>query len=193
MLKFSENIGDISAAIALMQSEVGNTSKNSANPFFKSKYSDLAEVLNVIRPVLSKNGLALTQHPSYADGMCYVTTLLSHSSGQWVQSCVSTPVVKSDPQGVGSSISYCRRYAAAAICGVAQEDDDANAASAKSAAQKNTDAAQSVDLDPAVVATLQGAADLKSLAVAWGIIPVGVRHGYGEIKDAVKAKLSEVK
>lgn len=187
MISFSENIADISAAISAMQAEVGNTSKNSANPFFKSKYSDLAEVLNVLRPVLSKNGLALTQHPSYADKICHVTTLLSHSSGQWMQSCVSAPIVKDDPQGVGSSISYCRRYAAAAICGVAQEDDDGNAASKQQGKQA---IAPPAALDPAIVATLETAADVKALAAAWGAIDVGLRSGYGDIKDDRKAALA---
>jgi hypothetical protein len=124
----SESIAAISAAIAKAQNEVENASKNAKNPHFKSKYADLAELLNTVRPVFSSHGLAIVQMPSFVDGIASVETMISHSSGEWISSICSSPVGKQDAQGVGSAITYLRRYSLAAMCGIAQEDDDANSA-----------------------------------------------------------------
>lgn len=128
MLQKSETINDLAAALAVAQGEIKNPIKESTNPHFKSKYADLAGVLDVVRPVFSAHGLALSQHPSFDSGIVTVESILTHSSGQWMMSSVSSPVSKNDAQGVGSAITYCRRYALAAIAGVAQDDDDGNGA-----------------------------------------------------------------
>lgn len=125
MLK-SEQINELSAALAKAQSEIENASKTSSNPHFKSKYADLAEILNTVRPVFSVHGLAIVQMPSFESGIAHVETLLTHSSGQWISNVCSAPVGKQDAQGVGSAITYLRRYSLAAFAGVAQEDDDGN-------------------------------------------------------------------
>lgn len=124
----SESIAAISAAIAKAQNEVENASKNANNPHFKSKYADLAELLNTVRPVFSSHGLAVLQMPSFDGGVASVETMISHLSGEWISSVCSAPVTKQDAQGVGSAITYLRRYSLAAMCGIAQEDDDANSA-----------------------------------------------------------------
>ncbi len=126
----SEQINELAAALAKAQAEIVNPAKTSENPHYRNKYADLAEVLNVVRPVFAAHGLAVSQHPAMdGDGaMVTVETMLTHSSGQWMVSAVSAPVAKKDAQGVGSAITYCRRYALAAIAGVAQDDDDGNAA-----------------------------------------------------------------
>lgn len=124
----SDSIAAISQAIAKAQSDVENASKNAKNPHFKSKYADLAELLNTVRPVFSLHGLAIVQMPSFVDGIASVETMISHSSGEWISSICSSPVGKQDAQGVGSAITYLRRYSLAAMCGIAQEDDDANSA-----------------------------------------------------------------
>ena len=124
----SESIAAISSAMAKAQHDVENASKNAKNPHFKSKYADLAELLNTVRPVFSSHGLAIVQMPSFVDGVASVETLISHSSGEWISSICSAPVSKQDAQGVGSAITYLRRYSLAAMCGIAQEDDDANSA-----------------------------------------------------------------
>ena len=127
MLK-SESIAALAAALAKAQGEMENAGKNSVNPHFKSKYADLAEILNTVRPVLSKHGLAVTQFPAFEGNIASVETILTHSSGEWMSGICSAPVQKADPQGVGSALTYLRRYSLAAVCGLAQEDDDANAA-----------------------------------------------------------------
>ncbi len=124
----SEQINELATALAKAQGELENASKSSNNPHFKSKYADLAEIINTTRPVFSSHGLSVTQCPSFEAGIVSVETILMHSSGQWMSSTISAPVSKQDAQGVGSSITYCRRYALAAVAGIAQEDYDANTA-----------------------------------------------------------------
>lgn len=119
---------ELFAALAAAQGEIENASKNAANPHFRSRYADLAEVLNTARPVLSKHGLSLTQFPSYDGTLAHVTTVLAHSSGGYISGTASCVPAKADAQGIGSASTYCRRYGAAAIVGIAQEDDDGNAA-----------------------------------------------------------------
>ena len=129
-LNASENLADLAAALCAVQGELKPAIKQADNPFFKSKYVDLPGVWEAIRPLLSKNGLSVVQtFTASADGPTIVTTLM-HKSGQWVSSELFLKPAKSDPQGVGSAITYGRRYALAAMVGVvADEDDDGNAAS----------------------------------------------------------------
>lgn len=130
-MQMSENINELAAALAKAQGEMKNAGKTSDNPFFKSKYADLAEILNAVREPLSKYGLSVSQ---LYDGMgmpdktITVTTLLMHSSGQYIGNSANYPVAQADIQGVGSAITYARRYSLAAILGLSQEDDDGNAA-----------------------------------------------------------------
>ena len=129
-LNASENLADLAAALCAVQGELKPAIKQADNPFFKSKYVDLPGVWEAIRPLLAKNGLSVVQtFTASADGPTIVTTLI-HKSGQWVSSELFLKPAKSDPQGVGSAITYGRRYALAAMVGVvADEDDDGNAAS----------------------------------------------------------------
>lgn len=125
----SPEIQELQAALAKAQGALHNATKQSANPFFNSKYADLAAVWDVARAVLSSNGLSVIQMPVARNGEVIVVTRLGHSSGQWIQSSLTMKPTKPDPQGIGSAITYARRYALAAMCGIAQEDDDGNAAS----------------------------------------------------------------
>ena len=128
----SESIAGLAAALAKAQGQMKGAIKDSANPFFKSKYADLASVVEAIRAAFSANGLSYIQtvEPSEKDEVRVETTLL-HSSGEWI-SCgvLSLPVSKVDAQGYGSALTYARRYSLSAAVGVAPEDDDGNAASA---------------------------------------------------------------
>ena len=128
----SESVAGLAAALAVAQGQMKGAIKDSANPFFKSKYADLASVVEAIRAAFSANGLSYIQtvEPSEKDEVRVETTLL-HSSGEWI-SCgvLSLPVSKVDAQGYGSALTYARRYSLSAAVGVAPEDDDGNAASA---------------------------------------------------------------
>ncbi len=113
MLK-SESIASLAKAIALSQLHVENALKSSTNPHFKSKYADLAEILNTVRPVFSANGIAIVQTPTFESGVASVETMLCHESGEFIGSVCSSPVSKQDAQGIGSAITYLRRYSLAA-------------------------------------------------------------------------------
>lgn len=127
-MKQSENIEKIALALVKAQSEMGTAIKDSNNPFFKSSYADLQSVWEAIREPLANNGLSVTQLLNYVDGKPTLQTLLLHSSGQFIGSEVTIPLTKSDPQSLGSAITYMRRYSLAAIVGLYQVDDDAESA-----------------------------------------------------------------
>lgn len=121
----SESIKNIAIALSKFQAEVKNPANTANNPFFKSKYAPLSDILNDVRPILAKNGLSVIQTPG-GDGVnVIVTTLLVHESGEWIE---SDPLVlkadKATAQGAGSAITYARRYALSALLGISSEDDD---------------------------------------------------------------------
>jgi hypothetical protein len=119
---------ELFTAMSAAQGEIENADKNAANPHFKSKYADLAEVLNTIRPVFAKHGLSLTQSTEFDGAKVSVVTLLAHKGGGYITATASCVPAKTDAQGVGSATTYLRRYSAAAVAGIAQEDDDGQAA-----------------------------------------------------------------
>jgi len=123
----SDSINEITAALSKAQGELVGAVKDSKNPFFKSNYADLSSVWDSCRAQLSKNGLAVTQLLQESEKGLSLVTLLSHSSGQWMKSVYPVKPVKDDPQGIGSAITYARRYALSAMVGVAQVDDDGEA------------------------------------------------------------------
>lgn len=116
------------AALALAQGEIENATKASTNPHFKSKYADLAEVLNTVRPTFAKYGLAIVQSTSAEPGAVFVTTAIVHKEGGYITSTASCTPAKADAQGIGAATTYLRRYGLAAMTGISQEDDDGNAA-----------------------------------------------------------------
>ena len=127
----SEQINEIATSLAKAQSVIEAAVKDSTNPHFKSSYADLASVWDACRKALTGNGLSVVQGPVSDEGRVGVTTMLMHSSGQWIADTLFMRPIKDDPQGVGSCITYARRYALAAMVGVAPADDDGNAASEK--------------------------------------------------------------
>ena len=103
--------------------------KAATNPAFKSKYADLSEVVEAVVPALNKAGIGVMQFPSYDGELVGVTTVLMHESGATVTGTLHLRPSKSDPQGVGSAVTYARRYSLLAMTGAAPEDDDGNSAS----------------------------------------------------------------
>jgi hypothetical protein len=128
----SAEIGKLAEALAKAQGAIEGAKKDSQNPFYRSAYADLASVWDAIRRPLSENGLAVIQVPLVGmNDDVLLQTVLTHSSGEWISGVMSMKPTKHDPQGVGSVLSYLRRYCLSAFLGVAQVDDDANAASNK--------------------------------------------------------------
>jgi hypothetical protein len=120
----SESIKNIAIALCKFQGDVETIRKTATNPFFKSKYADLADILNVIRQPLVKNELSFVQFPKGKYGL---ETMLMHSSGEWISEWYEMTPTKNDPQNAGSVITYQRRYALGAILGLNIDiDDDGN-------------------------------------------------------------------
>jgi hypothetical protein len=181
------------AALAAAQSEVENAIKGNVNPHFKSRYADLAEVLNTVRPTFARHGLSILQSTAFDGINVSVTTTLAHAEGGWVSSCASCVPARVDAQGIGAATTYLRRYALAAMAGVAQEDDDGNAASHQ---QRPATPARDDGLLPATLEVAQKQLDyastLEELGNTWATLPANVRKALGAHKDKCKAKLQEV-
>lgn len=158
MVEMSESIAELAAALSVAQGTIQPAIKDATNPAFRSKYADLGAVWEVCRPVLQEHGLSVVQLPVDAgDGRIGLTTILLHKSGQWIRSTASTRITKDDPQGVGSGLTYLRRYALSACLGVvADDDDDGNAASSPQRNQGRQPAQQ--ERTPQAAATAKSAA-----------------------------------
>jgi hypothetical protein len=127
----STEISELVAALSIAQGKITGALKDSVNPFYKSKYSDLASCWDACREQLTHNGLAVVQGATADEHGVGITTMLTHKSGQWMRSTLRVMPKDASPQGIGSCITYLRRYSLCAMIGIAQVDDDANAASAK--------------------------------------------------------------
>lgn len=126
----SQSIAKLIEALAKAQLEFDPVKKENSNPFFKSKYADLATVLGATQKHLAKYGLVVVQEPIVNGAKAGVRTVLAHSSGEWWDMGeLLLPLGKQDAQGAGSALTYSRRYAYQSAVGVsAEEDDDGNAA-----------------------------------------------------------------
>jgi hypothetical protein len=118
----SESIKNIAGALVKFQASVSKVAKEANNPFFKSKYASLANILDTIQKPLSECGLAISQFP---DENALTTIILHADSGEWMESSYVMPVAKqNDPQAMGSALTYARRYALGSILNLNIDDDD---------------------------------------------------------------------
>lgn len=133
MIEKSNEINELAKALCAAQFAFKNAEKNASNPFFKSNYADITECWRVIKEELHKNGLSLSQPFSIDNEGVIINTILMHTSGQWISSALKLIPEKKTPQGIGSCITYGRRYSISAIvCNTTGEnDDDGNEASEK--------------------------------------------------------------
>lgn len=162
----SESISELAAALAKAQAQVKPALKDSTNPFFKSKYADFSSVLDACKDALADNGLAVIQAPITDDHGAGVETMILHSSGEWISERLTLPVSKEDAQGVGSAITYARRYALEGFLRIEREDDDGNAAA------RAAEALRKKALDILIPATEGGLAKLEA---AWKTISNDMR------------------
>lgn len=134
-MKKSDNTSELFTALNKVCEEIKNPYNSADNPFYKSKYAPLDDTLNLVRPILAKNGLSFSQSPVSKEGavgmLVGVEGLLTHSSGQWVEyEPFYFPLNKGTAQDAGSCITYARRYQLTAVFNIAGDnDDDANSAS----------------------------------------------------------------
>jgi len=127
----SNSIAALAKGLSSAQKDFPPIPRTCDNPYFKSKYADLATIIEKTKDTLSKNGLSVTQLVMGDK----IYTILMHESGEWVRSEINIKAIKSDPQAQGSAITYARRYAVSAILNVASEDDDDANAHSQSKAQ----------------------------------------------------------
>ena len=168
----SEAVAEISAALAKAQSSFPSLVADDTNPHFKNKFASLPHCLSTVREALTANGLALVQFPHSADNRLTVTTKLFHVSGQWMAGDLSVLADMSNPQKVGSAITYLRRYGLCSMLGIAsRKDDDAEDAvrgGYQRLPQEEAPAKQPAK-QPAAADTNGGGVTIMSQAVAeWG-------------------------
>ncbi|MGB9979406.1 ERF family protein [Methanobacterium sp.] len=121
---------EIIKALVKVQKQLQNPSNTATNPFFRSKYAPLPDILKQVRPILSENGIVLLQDTGSCDGNVFIRTELIHTSGEKITS--AKLILKPDKdtaQGIGSAITYGRRYQLTALLGISSEDDDGQEAS----------------------------------------------------------------
>lgn len=132
-------LNDLFSALSKAQAEMRNAEKDGKNPHFRSSYATLASVWDAAREPMSKNGLSIIQTLEEKENKIFVKTILGHTSGAYVESHCPVINPKGDMQGLGSAITYARRYALAAMVGVCPDDDDAEAATPRKPAPAKTD------------------------------------------------------
>ena len=157
----SDGIAKFAEAMTRAQAELKNPPKESTNPHFRSKYADLATVRDAVVPVLARHGLAVMQLPCELHDAPALTTLVMHVSGEWVETTIKLRPSKTDPQGVGSALTYARRYALQSIAGVAAEDDDDGHAASQSA--KHAAPAKATPSPASITGLSESAATAKTL------------------------------
>ena len=127
----------ISSALVKAQKEFGPALKSSSNPHFRSKYADLSACVEAVIDGLNNNGVFLMQSSHLCEDGVTVETVFIHESGEQISAGkLHVPASKQDAQGYGSALTYARRYALMAACGIAPEDDDGNAATRPKQAEK---------------------------------------------------------
>lgn len=133
----SATVEAVSAALVACQGALRPAAKEANNPAFKTRYADLASVMDAIREPMLAAGLAINhqQLPGEA-GRLYLRTVLRHKSGEFLACVTVMPLGKQDAHGMGSALTYARRYATAAMLGVVQDDDDGNSAAAPAPASR---------------------------------------------------------
>jgi hypothetical protein len=142
----SETTATLCAALVAAQGALKPIAKDGKNPAFRARYATLDGIMETVRPALAAHGLAVVQgvvYPETGEGGrlvgITVETRLVHTSGEWLASMVPVPVAKGDAHGLGSALSYGRRYGLSALLALStDEDDDGNAAAKAPPAKPQT-------------------------------------------------------
>ena len=178
----SESIKDLALALNKAQAAMSGAKKSAANPFFKSKYANLEEVIACIKEPFESNGLSFMQFPITEDDRAGVETIVMHESGEWISGSFMLKCSKLDPQGMASAITYARRYGIQSIAGIPSEDDDGNAAS---------QAPKKPAMTPKqAVAKLSSAESQEDLVAVWNSFTIDIKQNADviELKDQLKTE-----
>ena len=179
----------ISEAMAKAFAQIEGAVKGKTNPAFRSKYADLAAVVDAIKPALAEHGLFFRQVTHHAEGGVCIETIIHHASGESL-ACgpLFVPASKQDAQGYGSALTYARRYSLMAAFGVPAEDDDGNAAVASKPERKPETSPTETRL---ILDSLRDAAmsGIASLEARFAGIPTGAAKAavWHEHKESLKA------
>lgn len=172
----SETLSKLAVALVKAQAEIGAAVKSAKNPFFKSNYANLEEVIETAKGPLNKHGIVFLQIVNESERGAVVETTLLHESGEFLSGC--TPVVtakQNDPQALGSAITYAKRYGLQAICGIPSADDDG-----ESAMQRKPKVSPTVELLELVKKLKKSPKDIESMLKFVG--------AEGELADLPAAK-----
>ena len=177
-MKSSDTLSKLAPALVKAQAAMAGATKSAANPFFKSKYANLEEVIRVVKEPFAANGLCFIQNPVSGEGTAGVETIILHESGEFISNEFLLKCSKADPQGMGSAITYARRYGLQSACGIPSEDDDGNAASAPTPKMSNAEAIKKLDT----------ADTIDKLVALWNSLPIDLKQ-----VDEVIAKKDSMK
>lgn len=190
-MKHSAELDKLALALNKAQAVFKGASKDTENPFLKSKYADLRSVWEACREGLVNNGLSVAQGFGTDEKDGFIWTLLMHSSGQWLQGECALILTKRDPQTMGAASTYARRYGLAAILGITQEDDDAQSAMPKR--DTKVQAPRSETPPPADLAAASEEAKRWEKALKDCITPTEVHDIWTKVPAAYKGPLFDTK
>ena len=171
-------------ALSKMQGCLDNAKKESVNPFYKSKYADLATCLQTAKKPMADNGLSISQHCTFDGERVQCVTVLGHSSGQMMVSTLAIPVTKTDPQGIGMAITYARRYALSSIIGLTQADDDAESSVVHTEEQTQTAYEYATDKQVKMIRAIVGKYKINSESIC-------SRYSVANLESLSKEQASE--
>ena len=175
---------EILSKLSLVKKEIGTLSKNASNPFFKSKYLDLGEILTNLEPLLETHKMLLLL-PISEDTVC--TQIHDLESGQCVTSCIKLPQL-TDPQKIGSAITYYRRYSLQSLLALQTDDDDGNKASQKEVVKE-----QPKDTTAEISKLLESSKDLKELETNYKSLSESDKKKFANLTSSIKLKLTQTK
>ena len=181
-MKSSESIANLASAFVKAQAEMSGAKKSAKNPFFKSSYANLEEIIYCVREPFATHGLGFIQFPIAGEGSAGVETIILHESGEWISGDFLLDCVKSDPQGMGSAITYARRYGLQSAAGIPSEDDDGEGAM-KRMTEKDA------------ISKIETAKTIESLVKLWNSLPINLKQNevVESAKDSSKEKLTKTK
>lgn len=190
----SEQLDQLFTALAQAQSEIKHATMDCINPHYKNKYASLKSLVDVAKPVLAKYGLTVVQLAGPSDQRSVsMTTVIGHKSGQYIAETSPMPTKSDNPQSVGSSLTYARRYGLAAALGiVSDEDDDANLGAGKPALPPDTQYNPDVDEHKLALAARLSATTIPQKP-EWGKISAKLKgRKFGDVEGLIKEYMGDV-